>query len=86
MAINGSPDCSWLKPYTLVKISGIEARKPNSTAKLKDTYIANEITIGSVSSMWIGRKTTTVIVFLRSAMPVGVGVGGSGAPPALARF
>jgi hypothetical protein len=75
MAINmkGKPLCAWLKPYTVVKISGIEARSPKRTAKLKDTDMANDTTMGSVKSIRTGRKSTTVIMCFRSMRLVGLG-------------
>jgi len=74
IAKNTKPVCPVLNPYTLSNTYGNAAKKQNSTAKLKATYKLNNPTIGSVTSMCIGRRSVTV------ANVEGKGLGGGGRP------
>jgi hypothetical protein len=85
MAKNTKPVCSTLKPYTLSNTKGNAAKKAYKTAKLKATYRLKTPTIGSVTSMWIGRRTVTVRKNLSFAVVEGKGLGGGGRPRFLRR-
>jgi hypothetical protein len=86
IAKNTKPVCSVLNPYTLSNTYGNPAKKQNSTPKLKATYKLKNPTIGSVTSICIGRRSVTVRKNLSLANVEGKGLGGGGRPRDLRRW